>query len=212
MGVYQNPPTANGSTPAGFLGYRSGKIYDPWQGFDTAALSSGPSATITYYMPFTVKEDVSISELGFLVSTLGGNATLAIFSTNGSLLDRPGGATPRAKSASVDCTATGTKTSTLKDSGGSPLASLQLLRADLHWVGAQFDSTAIRFQTLPSSAALLTSLVGVDAFSDLSTTSGVAASEWIVNGSTYGIWPDLTSATLARDNGHKVPAFRFKVA
>jgi hypothetical protein len=60
---------------------------------------------------------------------------------------------------------------------------------------------------------MLTGLVGVDnIITDFSTTAASAAQAFVVTGGIYGTFPDFATAVLARDTGHRVPAFRFKVA
>lgn len=195
--------------PPGFAGYRSGKVYSPYARLPHAIVG-GTSATQTFFAPFTVEQDVSITELYMLVTTVGGNAQMAFYANN---VDRPGGAAPLARTPDIDCSAgTTVKTGDLVTAAGGALASLAFTRDNFYWLGFQNSSAALRFQNVATSIDLLATLVGVDAASDIATGGTTPAICWFVNATTYGTWPDLTSATLARTTGNGVPAARFKVA
>lgn len=146
-------------------GYIAGNWY-PAVPSTVATLASGITLTTTStrFIPFIVKQRVTITELGARVNTAssGGLFGLAIYAASPTT-NKPVG-TPLASVTGLSTTTVAVVSAAL----GAPVT----LEPGLYWQAAQVDNTVATFQTLPSANAAVSMLIG-DA--SLASASGNAA-------------------------------------
>lgn len=170
--------------PADFYGYVAGNWVFPYVA--TVAAGSALTTTGTRLIPWVVRERCTISQLGVRITTQAtGNCIFAIYASN-SATRLPTGTPLGQSAANVTTGSVGNVASSLT----SPVA----LEPGLYWLAIQCDNTTAIFQAHANAFAPICALIG--GTQATISTNGTTAGTHLLATSTYGTWPDLTSASL----------------
>jgi hypothetical protein len=185
----------------------SGRWYPFWPNLIPAASTNAPATTSTYFLPFSVNERVSISDLGIWSSTAGTNAKLGIYA-NDLVTNQPTG-TALATTANIDVTGTGAfKTGSVNT--GTPYV---VEPGRTYWMAFQSDNTAFRPAVQNGSASQFWALLGSSTVGNLMASASTTFFTLSATGQTYGTMGDVTSATFVYDAAtNRCPLVVFKVS
>lgn len=181
-----------------FSGYISGNYYygaDSGVAFGTGAAVSNTTLRLSV---LTLKERVTITELGARISAVsaGGNMMLGIYAAN------PATGLPTGNPlASVVGVSTGTSGAVT-----GALAGPVTLEADVYFTAIECDNTVATFTVMTGASPLYTYFGN----STLANMTNVTSVLQVTN--TYGTFPNLTSATITSNSTGNVPPLLFKVA
>lgn len=182
-------PAVNGSnltglpSSGGVNGYVAGNWVIPHQG--TVVQGSAITANTIYLISFTLAKTLSINGLaGRVALTASGNIQFAVYASSSSRL--PTGL-PLASTGNLSSAASGLVSSSV--------STFTLSAGEIYW-GAINASAAPTLQALSSAGIpVLSNYVGASTLSALCTSSTAVATTVVINGQTFGSWPDVTSLT-----------------
>jgi hypothetical protein len=156
----------------------------------TVGSGSAIAANTIYLMPFVAPRSFSFSELGARINTAAAssNFQLAIYGSSSSLL--PTG-TAIASTASLS----GASATALSGS-----ATGSLTGGVLYWMACNQDSASLVYQSLVAASLMQTFSTGASTLA-IATNGNSSATSFRTLSSTFGTWPDLTSATTTETSG-----------
>lgn len=184
-------------------GYVAGKWYKSILGV-TAANSGVVTASQMRFLPFQIKQRITISDLGCVINTAsaGNNIQLAIYA-NDPATGRPTG-NPVANTGSISTTSTGFVSAAI--SGGN-----KTLEPGWYWLSINSDNTVALVQTVSGTTVLGGALIGSATTSIIGAAANVSGFALLVT-QTFGTWPDVTSATFTETTTQNAPILIYKVA
>lgn len=182
-------------------GYVAGRWYQMIQGQGgggTAWASAGKIA----FMPFFLKERVTVSDLGCRINTgaAGGNVQLALYAASAVTKYPTGNA--------LGSTASLTTASAGVVSGS--IGSVQL-EPGLYWMAANVDNTTVLFQSLTTSTIAGGVTIGSATQGDVANGNSVSALALTLT-QAFGTWPDVTSSSFTISSNNQNALVHLKVA
>lgn len=162
---------------------------------NVAAGTASPAATTAYCTPFWVDQSAHFDHVAINITTIsgGGNAQVALY--NSAAGGRPGTLIQASGNLS---TGTGTQVS-------GAITSAALTAGTPYWTCIQADNTTVRYtaySTAQSAGVIGTSMIGSATLSHiLSTSANIADISTPTGITSFGVWPDFTSAVWTDDTG-----------
>lgn len=182
-------------------GYVAGRWYKP---LPHAAYASGNtfSTTATKFVPWAVRERVTISDLGARVTTAAGGGTvrLGIYASNSITKDPTG-------TVLGECTVSTTSTGAVSGA----LAANLTLEPGLYWQAGQSDSNTAVIQAVTSSVAHTAAMIGNATLATVTNTSTLGFVHYTAPIAFTSGLTDVTSETFTAQTSSAFIAF-FKVA
>lgn len=164
--------------------------------FDDAARGAGLSsfATDLYLFPFTIRERVTLTDIGVGITTLsavggGADVCMAGIYAHNAATARPTGAA-LASVTGLSTTATGGVSATL--------GAAVTFDPGTYWAAGQANNTTVRVLSVTqTTGADIATRIGSTLLANIARTATV---QLVVSGNTYGTFPDLTAATFTENN------------
>jgi|KBSSwiStaDraftv2_1062776.scaffolds.fasta_scaffold728546_2 hypothetical protein len=181
-----------------------------WYPAGTIGVAAGAvlAASTIALVPFVVRDDVRISQLGARITTLaaGGNVQLAIYAAHINTLAPTGQAL--AKTGNLATDAAGNVAGALV--GASPVT----LPPGLYWFAINADASAggtVIMQAAGANSPIHGNMIGSATQANISSATGVMMLSYTF-AQTYGTWPDLTGVTFTEATGQAHAAGQFLTA
>jgi hypothetical protein len=179
--------TGGGGGEYSFAGYATGNWIQPAVG--TVGAGTANAVNTVYLYPFEVRRSITVNELGARVTSAmaSSNFQLAIYASSSGL---PTG-TPLASTGNLSGTTLGTVSGSV--------TAFNLTAGNLYWAAFNCD-VGVTMQQLFAANSYPASVIGTSSLAEVSSAVGQSAFTRIVS-STFGTWPDLTSATTTVQTG-----------
>jgi hypothetical protein len=183
-------------------GYVAGRWYCPFPSA-TPGTTNPYSATQVRLSPFILSQQVTISDLGVLITTLAaaGNIRLAIYASD-PVTKQPTGS-PLAVTGDISTAAAG-------GIGGDITGADVVLPAGLYWFATAADNATV---VLGGTAAThMQTLFGATSAATAISAATTYRLQYTINSTTYGTWPVASAGNLAEAASLNAAIGAFKVS
>jgi hypothetical protein len=184
-------------------GYVAGRWYPV---HDTGAVSatSALSAGSIRFLPFSIREAITLSDLAARVTTLtaAGNFQIAIYASHATTKHPTGTAL-----AATGNMSTASATVVSADITGSDVT----IQPGNYWSAVNVDNGTTAFSGASTSSPAIAQMIGSATLANVSSTAtGVAL--YLSLAQTFGTWPDVTAGGFTEVTGNGAPIIFVKVS